>query len=578
MPGNGTANVRRPLFTLPAAVRLAPVTSVWAGEPKHPHPALRDHPPTILAATSGSTPFSFSAAVGDVQHAAIIGPTGAGKSVLLSLLLAQYFRYPGAQVMSLDKGYSQLALATAAGGAHYDLAPDPREGAHRFAPLAHLDTGSDLQRATDWLLALLEITGLDATPALQKTVGAGLRDLRQTASRSLATFAVKVQSHAIRDALAPYVLDGPYAHLFDAETSSLRSDRLRRLRNGARPTPARGRGHAPGPPSLRRDRAPPHRPPDPRRRRRARRVPPPAALRPPLPSVSLRAPQEKRRPDPGQPERHRPAGVAPPLGRARSRPDQDLPPQPLGHRALPRRRPTAPSVSTTARSRSSPKPPRSGTTTSRPPSARASSGLTSPRAPWRSSASPAPPPARRSTTPWRPGGRPRPTGSRRTSATTGTPPSPSSSATSPRLPATRRNPVPTTAPPSRRGNGPLTPIPGPRSPRPAPEHPPRSAFTESPLPERRPRPCDLDQPLSTPRRPLQRALSARPHPRPRRLPRPGRPRPAAAGRGPVRGARPGQPLRADHPVRPDADRLLPAVPNAAWRRSRSSRTWSSRSK
>lgn len=227
LPGLGRPNVRRPMFTLPAFCALAPVTSVWAGEERHPHPELREHPPTILAATSGSTPFSFSAAVGDVQHAAIIGPTGAGKSVLLNLLLAQFFRYPGAQVFSLDKGYSQLALAAAAQGTHYDLTSDSAAGpAHRFAPLAHLDSPADLQRATDWTLALLEVAGLDVTPSLQRTVAAALRDLRHTSTRTLGNLAIKAQSNEIRDALDPYVLDGPYAHLFDASRSPLRDDRF----------------------------------------------------------------------------------------------------------------------------------------------------------------------------------------------------------------------------------------------------------------------------------------------------------------------------------------------------------------
>jgi type IV secretion system protein VirB4 len=227
LPGVGRVNVRRPMLTLRALVNLAPSTTVWAGEPHHPHPELRGHPPTIIAATSGSTPFAFSSAVGDVQHAVVIGPTGAGKSVLLNLLLAQYFRYPRSQVFSLDKGYSQLALATAAGGSHYDLTADPQApGAHRFAPLEHLDTAADFQRAIEWTLALLEIAGLEPTPILQRTVTNALRDLQHTSAHTLATFAIKAQSNEIRDALDPYVLDGPYSHLFDGASSLIRESRF----------------------------------------------------------------------------------------------------------------------------------------------------------------------------------------------------------------------------------------------------------------------------------------------------------------------------------------------------------------
>jgi type IV secretion system protein TrbE len=220
LPGQGRANVRRPLLTVPAFCRLAPTTSVWAGEASHPHPVLAGEPPTVIAATSGSTPFALSLGVGDVQHAAVIGPTGSGKSVLLNLLLAQFFRYGQAQVLSLDKGYSQLALVEASGGDHYDLRPEA--GGHRFAPLEHLGGAEDLQRAAEWVVALLETAGVEVTPGLRRTVVAGLRDLRESRTRTLSAFALKAQSHEVREALEPYTLDGPYASLFDAERSPLR--------------------------------------------------------------------------------------------------------------------------------------------------------------------------------------------------------------------------------------------------------------------------------------------------------------------------------------------------------------------
>ena len=45
------------------------------------------------AQTEGSTPFRFSLHVGDVGHTLIVGPTGAGKSVLLALMAMQFRRY-----------------------------------------------------------------------------------------------------------------------------------------------------------------------------------------------------------------------------------------------------------------------------------------------------------------------------------------------------------------------------------------------------------------------------------------------------------------------------------------------------
>ena len=54
--------------------------------------------------TSGSTPFRLSTHVGDVGHMLVVGPTGAGKSVLLALMALQFRRYPDAQVYHLRQG------------------------------------------------------------------------------------------------------------------------------------------------------------------------------------------------------------------------------------------------------------------------------------------------------------------------------------------------------------------------------------------------------------------------------------------------------------------------------------------
>src|SRR3546814_8783873 len=86
VPGHVYANVRQPLIHTLNLAHLIPLSSVWAG------PARNDHlagPPLLYAETSGSTPFRLSTHVGDVGHQLIVGPTGAGKSVLLALLALQ---------------------------------------------------------------------------------------------------------------------------------------------------------------------------------------------------------------------------------------------------------------------------------------------------------------------------------------------------------------------------------------------------------------------------------------------------------------------------------------------------------
>src|SRR6202007_2080693 len=78
-------------------------------------------PPLFFAKTEGSTPFRFSPHVGDVGHTLVVGPTGAGKSVLLALMALQFRRYPNAQVFAFDFGGSIRAAALAMGGDFHDL-------------------------------------------------------------------------------------------------------------------------------------------------------------------------------------------------------------------------------------------------------------------------------------------------------------------------------------------------------------------------------------------------------------------------------------------------------------------------
>ena len=74
----------------------------------------------------------------DVGHTLILGPTGSGKSTLLGLVMAQFFRYPDAQVFLFDKDYSAYVLAHACGADYYDLLGEADQ-ALGFAPLAGVD-------------------------------------------------------------------------------------------------------------------------------------------------------------------------------------------------------------------------------------------------------------------------------------------------------------------------------------------------------------------------------------------------------------------------------------------------------
>src|SRR3546814_10535120 len=112
------ANVRQPLIHTLNLGHLMPLSSVWAGPTRNAH---LDGPPLLHASTAGSTPFRLSTHVGDVGHMLVVGPTGAGKSVLLALIALQFRRYTNSQVYIFDKGFSARAAVLAMGGAHHAL-------------------------------------------------------------------------------------------------------------------------------------------------------------------------------------------------------------------------------------------------------------------------------------------------------------------------------------------------------------------------------------------------------------------------------------------------------------------------
>lgn len=226
IPGHGHRNVRRPLIHTLNFADLIPTTSVWPGLEENPCPYYPQGSPALLYAnTSGSTPFRLNLHVGDVGHTLILGPTGSGKSTLVGLLIAQFFRYPGAQVFAFDKGYSSFVLTRAASGDHYDVASESAEELS-FCPLAGVDRPEERIWAAGWLEGLLRLQGLTVTPSHRQAIHVALERLGASESRTLTDFLNTVQDREIRDGLRHYTLQGAMGRLLDAEEDALRDGHL----------------------------------------------------------------------------------------------------------------------------------------------------------------------------------------------------------------------------------------------------------------------------------------------------------------------------------------------------------------
>ncbi|MFO1096876.1 MAG: conjugal transfer protein TrbE [Xanthobacteraceae bacterium] len=223
LPGHVYANVRQPPVSTLNLAHMIPLSAVWAGPERNEH---LGGPPLLFAKTEGATPFRLSLHVGDVGHTLVVGPTGAGKSVLLALFALQFRRYPGSQVFAFDFGGSIRAAALAMGGDWHDLggalSGDDIEPT-ALAPLAAIDDPAERAWAAEWLAAILSREGVAVTPDAKEHVWSALASLASAPlnERTLTGFAVLLQSGALKQALRPYCVGGPYGRLLDAEAECL---------------------------------------------------------------------------------------------------------------------------------------------------------------------------------------------------------------------------------------------------------------------------------------------------------------------------------------------------------------------
>ncbi len=217
LPGHAWANVRQPLVSTLNVAHVAPLASPWAGDEWNAH---LNAPPLALAMTDGSTPFRLNLHVGDVGHMLVVGPTGAGKSVLLAFLALQWRRYNNAQVFFFDKGGSARAAVSAMGGIALDLGA---ESAPAVQPLGRIDHPAVRSRALDWLEGLLCQEGVDLDPERRDRLWSALTSLAAAPEdqRHLTGLRLLVQDALLQSALLPYTLDGAYGALFDGAEDRL---------------------------------------------------------------------------------------------------------------------------------------------------------------------------------------------------------------------------------------------------------------------------------------------------------------------------------------------------------------------
>ncbi|ACI94705.1 putative conjugal transfer protein TrbE [Afipia carboxidovorans OM5] len=228
LPGHAYANVRQPPISTLNLAHMIPLSAVWAGPERDEHLGA---PPLLYGKTEGSTPFRLSLHVGDVGHTLVVGPTGAGKSVLLALMALQFRRYADAQVFAFDFGGSIRAAALAMGGDWHDLGGGLTEGDEfsvSLQPLARIHDTYERAWAADWIVAILMREGIAITPEVKEHLWTALTSLASAPveERTITGLCVLLQSNDLKQALRPYCVGGPYGRLLDAESEHLGSSEV----------------------------------------------------------------------------------------------------------------------------------------------------------------------------------------------------------------------------------------------------------------------------------------------------------------------------------------------------------------
>jgi len=217
LPGHAYANVRSMLIHSLNLSHLIPLTGVWTGSFRDRH---FQAPPVMQLVTEGHSPFGLPHNIGDIGHKLVIGPTGSGKSAFLSFYAAQFRRYSNARVVIFERGESALVTTLAVGGKAYRLGEGNDTG---IQPLAQIDDENERRWALDWLTDILMRDGIDCDTAARQALWVALSDLArfEAARRTIGALRLLVQNQSIRDGLATWSGDGPYAALLDGNQDGI---------------------------------------------------------------------------------------------------------------------------------------------------------------------------------------------------------------------------------------------------------------------------------------------------------------------------------------------------------------------
>ena len=170
---------------------------------------------TVFDTTSG-TPFFFNFHARDVGHTTIIGPTGAGKTVLMNFLTAQALKF-NCRIFMFDKDRGAEIFVRALNGQYTNI--DPGRACH-FNPLQLDDTMENRTFISEWLSSLLMLHEEPLTAEENETVQRvidGCFKLRREdrVLHNIAPFFGMEGAGSLATRLKQWHSNGRYAQIFD---------------------------------------------------------------------------------------------------------------------------------------------------------------------------------------------------------------------------------------------------------------------------------------------------------------------------------------------------------------------------
>lgn len=159
------------------------------------------------------TSFYFNFHVGDLGHCFVVGPSRAGKSVLVNFLLSQFLRYPKARVLIFDKDRSARIPTMLQGGVY--LNPNQHAG-FQCNPLVALHRESGRVWLRSWLEKLFTHRGYVWTSTDDQHLHQAMDGLELLPADHLRlTTLHTLLPHHLAVELAPWIQGGAMGWLFD---------------------------------------------------------------------------------------------------------------------------------------------------------------------------------------------------------------------------------------------------------------------------------------------------------------------------------------------------------------------------